>query len=67
MSLENKELAIVAVSFSIACIAVLKLVSDRVWTLFGATLSGELCRKSRGWALILVSSSMMVFITLFCS
>lgn len=66
-SLENKELAVVAVSFSIACVAVLKLVSDRVLTLFGAAQSGEVGRKSRGWVLILVSSSMMIFITFLCS
>uniref|UniRef100_F6HU31 SUN domain-containing protein n=1 Tax=Vitis vinifera TaxID=29760 RepID=F6HU31_VITVI len=66
-SLENKELAVVAVSFSIACVAVLKLVSDRVLTLFGAAQSGEVGQKSRGWVLILVSSSMMIFITFLCS
>ncbi|XVE58084.1 hypothetical protein DITRI_Ditri04bG0142100 [Diplodiscus trichospermus] len=63
-SLESKELAILAVSLLFACIAVVKLVSTRV---LEATQFDKVCRTSRGWVLILVSSSMTIFITLLSS
>ncbi|XWS48789.1 hypothetical protein CRYUN_Cryun13aG0106800 [Craigia yunnanensis] len=63
-SLESKELAVLAVSLFFACITILKLVSARVKTFLGATQSDKVCRTSRGWVLILVSSSMTIFITL---
>ncbi|XP_022721558.1 SUN domain-containing protein 5-like [Durio zibethinus] len=66
-SLESKELAVLAVSLFFACIAILKLVSSRVATFLGATQSDKVCRTSRGWVLILVSSSMTIFITLLSS
>ncbi|XVF51294.1 hypothetical protein PTKIN_Ptkin04bG0173500 [Pterospermum kingtungense] len=63
-SLESKELAVLAVSLLFACIAILKLVSTRVTSFLGAAESEKVCRTSRGWVLILVSSSMTIFITL---
>ncbi|MCE0480509.1 hypothetical protein HAX54_037438 [Datura stramonium] len=53
-SLEKKELAVFSISLSFACIAILKLVSHRYQT-------------RRGWLLILVSSSLTAFVTLFYS
>ncbi|EOY25065.1 Galactose-binding protein isoform 2 [Theobroma cacao] len=66
-SLESKELAVLAVSLFFACIAILKLVSTRVATLLGANQPDKVCRTSRGWVLILVSSSMTIFINLLSS
>ncbi|RAL53451.1 unnamed protein product [Cuscuta campestris] len=63
-SLEKKELAVLTVSFSFACIAIFKLVSEMVLTLFGSPMSDKVLRTSRAWLLILVSSSMTIFITL---
>ncbi|OVA06272.1 Sad1/UNC-like [Macleaya cordata] len=66
-SLGNKELAVLAVSFSFACVAVFKLVSEQVLMLFGNFKSEKVCRTSTGWVLILVSSSLTTFITLLYS
>ncbi|KAK8690722.1 hypothetical protein V6N13_074250 [Hibiscus sabdariffa] len=64
-SLETKELAVLIVSLFFVCIAVLKLVSTQVTTFLGATnQSDKVHRTSQGWVLILVSSSMTIFITL---
>ncbi|XVF10388.1 hypothetical protein REPUB_Repub07fG0178600 [Reevesia pubescens] len=63
-SLESKEVAVIAVSLFFAGIAILKLVSTKVTTFLGATESDKVSRTSRGWVLILVSSSMTIFITL---
>uniref|UniRef100_A0A5B7AII1 SUN domain-containing protein n=1 Tax=Davidia involucrata TaxID=16924 RepID=A0A5B7AII1_DAVIN len=67
VSLENKELAVLVVSFFFACVAILKLVSERAMMFFGSSMSNKVCRTSRGWVLILVSCSMTIFITLLCS
>ncbi|GAB2248692.1 hypothetical protein Droror1_Dr00012051 [Drosera rotundifolia] len=56
-SLENKELAVLVVSFLFFCIAFLNLFSRRVFTYFGAPRIHEECRTSRGWMLILLSCS----------
>lgn len=63
-SLEKKEIAVLAVSFCFAFLAILKLVSERVLMPIGAPLSGNLHQPSRGWILILVCSSLTIFITL---
>ncbi|OIT26174.1 PREDICTED: SUN domain-containing protein 2 [Nicotiana attenuata] len=57
-SLEKKELAVFSISLSFACIAILKLVSERFQTAF---------QTGRGWTLILVSSSLTAFVTLLYS
>ncbi|XXG61410.1 hypothetical protein AAC387_Pa05g0032 [Persea americana] len=64
-SIENKELAVLSVSLFFACIAFLKLVLDQILLLFKACESENICRTSRGWLLILASSSMTTLITLF--
>ncbi|KAL5538137.1 hypothetical protein UlMin_044215 [Ulmus minor] len=66
-SLESKELAVLAMSLFFVCFAILKIVSVQVFTFFRASQSENVCRTSRGWVLILVSSSMTVFITLIYS
>ncbi|KAL4332404.1 hypothetical protein GQ457_07G004280 [Hibiscus cannabinus] len=64
-SLETKELVVLVVSLFFVCIAVLKLVSRPVTTFLGSTnQSDKVYRTNRGWVLILVSSSMTIFITL---
>uniref|UniRef100_A0A5B7ADY6 SUN domain-containing protein n=1 Tax=Davidia involucrata TaxID=16924 RepID=A0A5B7ADY6_DAVIN len=67
VSLEKKELAVLVVSFFFACIAILKLVSERAMMFFGSPVSDKVCETCRGWVLILVSCSMTIFITLLCS
>ncbi|KAI3983928.1 hypothetical protein MKX01_021762 [Papaver californicum] len=68
-SLGNKELAVLAVSFFFACVAVLKLVSEQVLMYFSDfnNKSQSIRRASSGWVLILVSSSLTTFITLLYS
>ncbi|PON68999.1 SUN domain containing protein [Trema orientale] len=66
-SLESKELAVLAISLFFVCFAILKIVSVQILTFFKASQSDKACRTSRGWVLILVSSSMTVFITLIYS
>ncbi|GMJ13728.1 SUN-domain protein 5 [Hibiscus trionum] len=64
-SLETKELAVLVVSLFFVCIAVLKLVSSQVTAFLGAAnRSDKVHQSSQGWVLILVSSSMAIFITL---
>lgn len=72
-NLESKELAVLAVSLFFAGLAILKLVLVRVAAILGGAASSsqssddKVCRSSRGWLLILVSSSMTIFITLLSS
>ncbi|KAE8706341.1 F-box protein SKIP8 [Hibiscus syriacus] len=65
-SLETKELVILVLSLFFVCISVVKLVSSRVMAVLGSSTnpSDKVYRTSRGWVLILVSSSMTIFITL---
>lgn len=63
-SLESKELAVLAVSLFSLCFAILQLVSFQVLTFFRTSQPDKGCRKSRGWVLVIVSSSMTIFITL---
>ncbi|XP_057966813.1 SUN domain-containing protein 5 isoform X2 [Malania oleifera] len=46
-SLQNKEVAVLVLSFCFACAAIFKLVSDHVLTVFGASHSGKQRRKKR--------------------
>ncbi|GAV88781.1 Sad1_UNC domain-containing protein [Cephalotus follicularis] len=62
-NLETKEVAVLAVSIFFVCVAILKLVSARVSTYIKTSHSDTVGRTSRGWVLILVSSSMTIFIT----
>ncbi|KAJ8768578.1 hypothetical protein K2173_022694 [Erythroxylum novogranatense] len=66
-NLESKELAVLAVSLFFVCFATIKLVSTRVSSILGAPQSEKVCRTSRGWVMILVSSTMTIFITLLSS
>ncbi|KAJ8451120.1 hypothetical protein Cgig2_026929 [Carnegiea gigantea] len=61
-SLQNKELAVLLVSFFFMCIAFLKLVSKRLLLSFGVSRRNE---TNGGWLLILLSSSITMLITLF--
>ncbi|XP_010267608.1 PREDICTED: SUN domain-containing protein 2 isoform X2 [Nelumbo nucifera] len=63
-NMENKELAVLAVSLFFACVAVLRLALEKAFVLFGASQSHNAYSTSRGWILILVSSSMATIITL---
>ncbi|KAJ7952160.1 Galactose-binding domain-like [Quillaja saponaria] len=67
VNMERKELAVLVVSLSFACLAILKLISRQVLTFFGVYQSDKAFETSRGWVIILVSSSMTIFITLIYS
>ncbi|XP_015583558.2 SUN domain-containing protein 5 [Ricinus communis] len=66
-NLESKELAVIAVSLFFMCFATIKLVSSSVLKFLGASESDKVCRTSRGWVMIFVSSTMTIFITLLSS
>lgn len=66
-SLESKEFAVLAVSLVFVFFAILKLVSAQVFTFLGTSQSDKICQTRTGWVLILVSSSMTIFITLIYS
>ncbi|KAA8528221.1 hypothetical protein F0562_035528 [Nyssa sinensis] len=51
VSLEKKELAVLVVSFFFACIAILKLVSERAMMFFGSPMSEKVFQTSRVTAL----------------
>lgn len=63
-SLENKEIVVLVVSFCFAFFAFLKLVTEIIF--LGTSLSGKLCRASKGWILLLVSCCMTMLIILLC-
>ncbi|XP_043718207.1 SUN domain-containing protein 5 [Telopea speciosissima] len=63
-SLENKELAMLAVSFFFACIVVLKLVLEQILSFFRNSHPEKVHKTSRSWVLILFSSSVVTFISL---
>ncbi|KAL3499210.1 hypothetical protein ACH5RR_038303 [Cinchona calisaya] len=65
-SLEKKEIAVLAVSFSFACIAILKLVLNRSLTIYrgGTNPDNKISHARRGWILMLVSSCLTVLIIL---
>ncbi|KAM7280274.1 hypothetical protein ACFE04_007408 [Oxalis oulophora] len=63
-NLETKELAVLAVSLFFACFAILKLASVGISAVAGVCQSEKVCRTSKGWVWILISSSMTIFITL---
>ncbi|KAJ4842795.1 hypothetical protein Tsubulata_040663 [Turnera subulata] len=66
-NLESKELAVLAVCLFFVCVATIKLVSARVSTSLGSPRADKICRTSRGWLMILVSNTMIIFITLLSS
>ncbi|KAH7550108.1 hypothetical protein ACOSP7_024735 [Xanthoceras sorbifolium] len=63
-NLEAKELAVVAVSLFFASFAIFKLVSAQLAYFLAPSQSERVCRTNRGWFLILLSSSMTIFVTL---
>ncbi|KAL2902893.1 SUN domain-containing protein 5 [Bienertia sinuspersici] len=63
-SLQNKELAVLLVSFVFLCIAFLKLVSKRVFLSVGASQGNDVPKTNKGWLLILFSSGITMLITL---
>ncbi|GAB2296505.1 hypothetical protein Dimus_030619 [Dionaea muscipula] len=65
-SLENRELAVLLVSFFFLCIAFLNLVSKRVLMSFRAPKcnEGRTSTTNKGWMLILLSSSITMLVAL---
>ncbi|KAK4435493.1 SUN domain-containing protein 5 [Sesamum alatum] len=61
-SLASKELAILTVSLSFACIAILKIISGGVVKYFRSPTPGAVPSPSRGWTLILIFCSMTMII-----
>jgi len=67
-NLESKELAVLAMSLFFMCFSTVMLISAKVSKYLGAASnSDKACRTSRGWMMILVSSTMIVFITILSS
>lgn len=66
-TMQNKELAVLSISLFFACLALFKLACDRVLFLFtrkGAAAAERMCRASKGWILVLASSSFTTFLVL---
>ncbi|CAK7335748.1 unnamed protein product [Dovyalis caffra] len=64
-NLESKELAVLAASLFFVCFSTIMLVSAKVSKFLGsASYSDKECRTSSGWMMILVSSTMIIFVTL---
>lgn len=66
-NLEKKELMVLTVSFSFTCISILKMISVKFLKFFGSCEPDTVFQSSRGWTLVLISSSMTMFITLLYS
>ncbi|XP_075522732.1 SUN domain-containing protein 5-like [Primulina tabacum] len=66
-SLENKELAMLTVSFCFACIAIVKLILVWILKFFSAPMPAGSGLQSRGWTLILISCSLTMLIPLIYS
>ncbi|KAA0042668.1 SUN domain-containing protein 2 isoform X1 [Cucumis melo var. makuwa] len=64
---ESKELAVLAVSFLVMCIATLRLISAKILMFFGDCHSEKTCSTSGGWVWILVSSMMTVILAFIYS
>ncbi|BAD53432.1 hypothetical protein [Oryza sativa Japonica Group] len=66
-TMQNKELAVLSISLFFACLALFKLACDRVLFLFtrkGAAAAERMCGASKGWILVLASSSFTTFLVL---
>lgn len=68
-TLHNKELAVLSISLFFACLALFKLVCDRVLFLFAGKEQTEerTCRTSKAWMRVLASSSFTTLIVLLYS
>ncbi|KAK6947930.1 SUN domain [Dillenia turbinata] len=66
-TLETREIAVVTMSFILACVAIVKLVSTRAFTFFGTSEPGKVVPTSKGWVLILVSSFITMVMTVLYS
>lgn len=65
--MESKELAVLSVSLFFACLALFKIICDRILMLFRTSSSEKIYTTDRCWFLILASSSMATLITLLYS
>ncbi|ONK69168.1 uncharacterized protein A4U43_C05F20050 [Asparagus officinalis] len=63
-TLENKELVVLIASVFFACFALFKLTCDRILTPFRPCEPEKMHRRSKGWLLLFISSSMAAFIAL---
>ncbi|XP_077231812.1 galactose-binding protein isoform X2 [Tasmannia lanceolata] len=64
VDMENKGLAAILLSFIFGCIAVMKLSMDALVSLCRVCNSDKFCRLSSAWLLLLLSSSIVIFILL---
>lgn len=65
-NLESKELGVLLISLFLVFLATVRLLSRRLWAFLGMSFTdkmGSLWPDS-GWVMILLSSSIMIFITL---
>ncbi|KAL5229293.1 hypothetical protein ABZP36_017558 [Zizania latifolia] len=63
-TLQNKELAVLSISLFFACLALFKLACDRVLFLLTGKETERMCRASKGWMLVLASSSLTTLLVL---
>ncbi|KAF0898523.1 hypothetical protein E2562_008118 [Oryza meyeriana var. granulata] len=63
-TMQNKELAVLSISLFFACLALFKLACDRVLFLFTGKEVERMCRASKGWILVLASSSFTTLLVL---
>lgn len=64
---EKKELTVVAISFGVVFVAIIKLVSDRMLMFSGAFLSDMVCWTHKGCELLIFSCGIAVFVGLVIS
>uniref|UniRef100_A0A0D9V2L2 SUN domain-containing protein n=1 Tax=Leersia perrieri TaxID=77586 RepID=A0A0D9V2L2_9ORYZ len=63
-TMQNKELAVLSISLFFACLALFKLACDRVLFLFTGKEAERMCSASKGWMLVLASSSFTTLLVL---
>uniref|UniRef100_A0A0E0JKS6 SUN domain-containing protein n=1 Tax=Oryza punctata TaxID=4537 RepID=A0A0E0JKS6_ORYPU len=64
-TMQNKELAVLSISLFFACLALFKLACDQVLFLFtGKEAAERMCGASKGWILVLASSSFTTLLVL---
>ncbi|CAL9226641.1 unnamed protein product [Arabidopsis halleri] len=65
-NLESKELGVLLISLFFVVLATIRLVSTRLWTFMGMSFTDKARSlwPDSGWVMILLSSSIMIFITL---
>ncbi|XP_074556942.1 SUN domain-containing protein 3 [Curcuma longa] len=62
--MDNKALAVIFVTFVFGCVATFKLIISILLSICTISKNGSSCRMSSGWIMLLLSCSIITFITL---